>query len=43
VSWVFADDLTVELRAWPADTWANVGVDPDQVAQAVIGAGGAAR
>jgi hypothetical protein len=29
---VFADDLTVELRAWPADTWANVGVDPDQVA-----------
>jgi hypothetical protein len=37
VSWVFADDLTVELRAWPADTWAKVGVDPDQVARAVIG------
>jgi hypothetical protein len=32
-----ADDLTVELRAWPADTWAKVGVDPDQVARAVIG------
>jgi hypothetical protein len=40
---VFAADLTVELRAWPADTWAKVGVDPDQVAQAVIGAGGTAR
>jgi hypothetical protein len=34
---VFVADLTVELRAWPADTWAKVGVDPDQVAQAVIG------
>jgi hypothetical protein len=30
-------DLTVELRAWPTDTWAKVGVDPDQVAQAVVG------
>jgi hypothetical protein len=30
-------DLTVELRAWPQDTWTAVGVDPDQVAQAVIG------
>jgi hypothetical protein len=28
---------TTELRAWPQDTWAKVGVDPDQVAQAVIG------
>ena len=30
-------DLTCELRAWPQDSWAKVGVDPDQVAQAVIG------
>jgi hypothetical protein len=34
---VFVADLTCELRAWPTDTWAEVGVDPDQVAQAVIG------
>jgi hypothetical protein len=34
---VFVADLTGELRAWPQDTWAKVGVDPDQVAQAVIG------
>jgi hypothetical protein len=34
---VFVADLTVELRAWPTDTWAAVGVDPEQVAQAVIG------
>jgi hypothetical protein len=34
---VFVADLTCELRAWPQDTWAKVGVDPDQVAQAVIG------
>jgi hypothetical protein len=34
---VFVADLTVELRAWPADTWAQLGVDPDQVAQAVVG------
>jgi len=34
---VFMADLTGELRAWPHDTWAKVGVDPDQVAQAVIG------
>jgi hypothetical protein len=33
---VFVADLTGELRAWPTDTWANVGVDPQQVAQAVI-------
>jgi hypothetical protein len=26
-----------QLRAWPQDTWANLGVDPDQAAQAVIG------
>jgi hypothetical protein len=34
---VFVADLTCELRAWPQDSWAKVGVDPDQVAQAVIG------
>ena len=34
---VFVADLTGELRAWPQDTWAKLGVDPDQVAQAVIG------
>jgi hypothetical protein len=34
---VFVADLTCELRAWPHDTWTAVGVDPDQVAQAVIG------
>jgi hypothetical protein len=34
---MFLADLTVELRAWPKDTWTAVGVDPDQVAQAVIG------
>ena len=34
---VFVADLTGELRAWPQDSWAKVGVDPQQVAQAVIG------
>jgi hypothetical protein len=34
---VFIADLTDELRVWPQDTWTAVGVDPDQVAQAVIG------
>jgi hypothetical protein len=34
---VFMADLTGELRAWPHDTWAKLSVDPDQVAQAVIG------
>ena len=34
---VFVADLTVELRAWPNDTWTAVGVDPDQVTQAVVG------
>jgi hypothetical protein len=33
---VFVADLTVELRARPTDTWTAVGIDPDQVAQAVI-------
>jgi hypothetical protein len=34
---VFMADLTSELRAWPHDTWIKVGVDPEKVAQAVIG------
>jgi hypothetical protein len=34
---VFVADLTGELRVWPQDTWTKVGVDSDQVAQAVIG------
>jgi hypothetical protein len=34
---VFVTDLTGELRAWPHDTCVKLGVDPDQVAQAVIG------
>jgi hypothetical protein len=34
---VLVADLTGELRAWPNDTWAKLGVDPDQVAHAVIG------
>jgi hypothetical protein len=33
---VFLADLTVELRAWPADTWAKVGVDPHAAARAVV-------
>jgi hypothetical protein len=33
---VFLADLTGELRAWPHDTWAAVGVDPTAVAHAVI-------
>jgi hypothetical protein len=33
---VFVADLIGELRAWPQDTWTAVGVDPEQVAQAVI-------
>jgi hypothetical protein len=34
---VFLTDLTVELRAWPADTWSKVGVDPQAAARAVVG------
>jgi hypothetical protein len=34
---VFVADLAGELRAWPNDTWVKLGVDSDQVAQAVIG------
>ena len=26
----------MELRAWPADTWSKVGVDPQAAAQAVV-------
>ena len=33
---VFLADLTVELRAWPRDTWSKVGVDP-QAAAALVG------
>jgi hypothetical protein len=33
---VFLADLTGELRAWPRETWAAVGVDPAAVAAAVI-------
>jgi hypothetical protein len=34
---VFLADLTVELRAWPLDTWSKVGIDPQAAARAVIG------
>ena len=33
---VFLADLAVELRAWPADTWSKVGVDPQAAAAAVV-------
>jgi hypothetical protein len=33
---VFLADLVVELRAWPTDTWAKVGVDPQAAAAAVV-------
>jgi hypothetical protein len=33
---VFLADLTVELRAWPADTWSKVAVDPQAAAGAVV-------
>ena len=33
---VFIADLAVELRAWPADTWSKVGVDPQAAAGAVV-------
>ena len=32
----FLADLAVELRAWPANTWSKVGVDPQAVAAAVV-------
>jgi hypothetical protein len=33
---VFLADLTVELRAWPLDTWSKVGVDPQAATGAVV-------
>jgi hypothetical protein len=33
---VFLANLTVELRAWPADTWAKVGIDPQATTRAVV-------
>ena len=33
---VFVADLTVELRAWPLDTWSKVGIDPQAAAGAVV-------
>jgi hypothetical protein len=33
---VFLADLSVELRAWPSDTWRKVGVDPQAAAGAVV-------
>jgi hypothetical protein len=33
---VFLADLALELRAWPADTWNKVGIDPQAVAGAVV-------
>ena len=35
---VFLADLAVELRAWPTDTWAKVGVDPQAATGAVVAA-----
>jgi len=35
---VFVADLAVELRTWPTDTWAKLGVDPQAAAGAVIAA-----
>ena len=35
---VFLADLTLELRAWPADTWAKVGVDPQAAVGAIVAA-----
>jgi hypothetical protein len=40
---VFVADLTVELRAWPTDTWAAVGVDPTRSPRRSSAAGGTAR
>jgi hypothetical protein len=33
---VFLADLTVELRAWPTDNWATLGIDPQNAASALI-------
>jgi len=34
---VFPADLTEELRAWPQERWAALGVDLDQVVAALVG------
>lgn len=34
---VFPGDLTEELRAWPRDRWAALGIDLDQVTAALVG------
>ena len=36
---MFLADLTGELRAWPPDTWAKVGVDPDRSPRRSLAAG----
>jgi hypothetical protein len=33
---VFVADLTLELRAWPHDTWAKLGIQPDQVTDVIL-------
>jgi hypothetical protein len=33
---VFLADLTVELRAWPTDTWSKVGIDPQAATAAAV-------
>jgi hypothetical protein len=33
---VFLPDLTVELRAWPHDTWSSLGIDPQAAVGAVL-------
>jgi hypothetical protein len=33
---VFVADLTIERRAWPTDSWAKVGIDPQAAAGAVV-------
>ena len=37
-SWCSWPDLTVELRAWPTDTWAKLSVDPQAATSAAIAA-----
>jgi hypothetical protein len=39
---VFVADLTVKLSAWPADTWAKVGLDPTSSSRRSSAAGGTA-
>ena len=40
---VFVADLTGELRAWPTDTWAKLGVDPTRSPRRSSAAGVTAR